>query len=62
MNNLLIIINSSLLGGLCYTLFRIVNYHFLYGRIKILKVFINKGTILGGLFACFELYYFNYFF
>lgn len=62
MNNLLIIINSSLLGGLCYTLLRSIRYNFLYGRIKILKVFINKGTILGGIFACIELYYFNYFF
>lgn len=62
MNNLILVINTSLLGGLLFTLVRCIRYNFLNGRIKLVKIFINEGTILGGLIGLSELYYFNYFF
>ena len=62
MNNLLIIINSSLLGGLLFTLVRCIKYNFFNKRVKLVKIFINEGTIIGGLLGLSELYYFNYYF
>lgn len=62
MNNLFLVINSSLLGGLIYTLIRCMKYNFYNKRVKLVKIFINEGFILGGLFGISELYYFNYFF